>query len=68
MRMERVRWREVTCALQTSSAMRVRDVCTPRKENVSEKCAFDTECVHKHSGDMESQGNVHAKNFEKYTN
>ena len=25
--------------------MRVRDVCTPRKENVSEKCACDTECV-----------------------
>ena len=25
--------------------MRVRDVCTPRKENVSEKCAGDTECV-----------------------
>ena len=25
--------------------MRVRDVCTPRKENVSEICACDTECV-----------------------
>ena len=26
--------------------MRVRDVRTPRKENVSEKCACDTECVY----------------------
>ena len=26
--------------------MRVRDVCTPRKENVSEKCACDSVCVH----------------------
>ena len=27
--------------------MRVRDVCTPRRENVSEKCACDTECVYR---------------------
>ena len=28
--------------------MRVRDVCTPRKETVSEKCACDTNCVYTH--------------------
>ena len=42
MRRERVRWRNV------------RGVCTPRTENVSEKCACDTECVckcRKHSAD-----------------
>ena len=27
--------------------MSVRVVCTPRKENVSEKCACDTECVYR---------------------
>ena len=48
MRMERVRWRDTTYALQTPWAMRVRDVCTPRNEHVSEKCACDTECVHNH--------------------
>ena len=29
--------------------MRVRDVCTPREEEVSEKCACDTGCGHTHS-------------------
>ena len=45
MRLERVRWRDMICALQTPSAMRVRDVCTPRKE-MYRKCAGDTECVY----------------------
>ena len=46
MRMERLGWQDITCALQTPWATRVREVCTPRKEKMSEKCARDTECVH----------------------
>ena len=44
MRMERVRGRDVTCALQTLWAMCVR-VCMSRNEEVQRKCACDTECV-----------------------
>ena len=36
MRMERVKWRDM-CATANTWAMRVRDVCAQRKENVSRK-------------------------------
>ena len=34
--------------MRTANTLRACDVRTPRKENVSEKCACDTECVYTH--------------------
>ena len=47
MRVERVRWREMTCALQIPLSHACRRCLYATQGNVSEKCACDTECVYK---------------------